>query len=257
MSTRYSPKLITDGLVLSVDSANKLSYPGSGTTWYDLCNVGNNTIFSGTPTFSNGVFTLNAVDQYFYVNTTTGFFNYNTNAFYADNTTTWSVSSWFKFPVSPQAIRDSTVNGGNCSYAILGKSGGIGGAETITLFVSANNATTSAGSLYPYLLVVGIRGTKTQISPGSVNTNTWNNVVVTWDGTAGRVYFNGIDRGALNIGTAGIQTSAYFCIGCTANAPSAHGFEGSISQVSVYNRTLTVTEVLQNYNANKTRFGVI
>lgn len=225
-------------------------------TWTDVSNNGNSVIFSGSPTFSNGIFTLNAVDQYFYVNTQSGFFNYNTNSFYADNTTTWTVTSWFKFPVSPQAVRDSTVNGGNCSYAILGKSGGIGGAETITLFVSANNNTTSAGSLYPYLLCVGIRGTKTQISPGSVNTNTWNNVAVTWDGTAGRVYLNGADRGALNIGTAGIQTSAYLCIGCTANQPSNHGFEGNISQVSVYSRSLSATEVLQNYNATKGRFGL-
>lgn len=254
MSTRYSPKIATSGLVLSVDGANKSSYPGSGTIWYDLSDVGNSAIFSGTPTFSNGVFTLNGVDQFFYVNTQAGFFNYTTNTLYADNTNTWSLSTWFKFPVSPQTVRDSTVNGGNCSYAILGKSGGIGGAETITLFVSANNGTTSAGALYPYLLCVGIRGSKTQISPGSVNTNTWNNVAITWDGTAGRIYFNGLDRGALNIGTAGIQTSAYLCIGCTANAPSAHGFEGSISQVSVYNRALSANETLQNYNATKTRF---
>ena len=30
------PHIVTDGLVLSLDAANTKSYPGSGTTWYDL-----------------------------------------------------------------------------------------------------------------------------------------------------------------------------------------------------------------------------
>jgi len=258
----YLPKLgigsslVADSLVTYLDSGNTNSYSGTGSTWVDISNNGNSATVSGSPTFSNGVFTFNGVDQFFFINTSTGFFNYNTNSLYADVGYAWSVGTWFKFPTSPTAVRNSSVNGGNCSYSLIGKSGGIAGAETITLFVSANNNTTSAGSLYPYLLLVGIRGSKTQISPGPVNTNTWNYVVVTWNGTAGRVYLNGVDRGALNIGTAGIQTATYLCVGCTANAPSAHGFEGSISQVNIYSRALTYYEVSQNFYAFKTRFGV-
>jgi len=248
--------IVANSLVAFFDSSNTNSYPGTGSTWVDISNNGNSATVSGSPTFSNGVFTFNGVDQFFFINTSTGFFNYNTNSLYADVGYAWSVGAWFRFPTSPTVVRDSTVNGGNCSYCIIGKSGGIGGAETISLFVSANNSTTSAGALFPYLLVVGIRGSKTQISPGPVNTNTWNYVAVTWNGTAGRVYLNGVDRGVLNIGTAGIQTASYLCVGCTANAPSAHGFEGSISQVNIYSRALTNYEVSQNFNAFKTRFGV-
>ena len=36
MAFRYSPKVVTDGLVLAVDAANKKSYPGSGTTITDI-----------------------------------------------------------------------------------------------------------------------------------------------------------------------------------------------------------------------------
>ena len=54
MAFRYSPKIVTDGLVLSVDAANKKSYPGSGTTWYDLSgNAINGTLTNG-PTFDIG-----------------------------------------------------------------------------------------------------------------------------------------------------------------------------------------------------------
>ena len=127
MGLTHSPKIITNGLVLALDSVNTKSYTSGSSTWIDLSGNSNSCIVSGNPTYSNGVFTFNAIDQYFYVNTSAGFFNVSTNSFFADNTTSWSVSAWFKFPVSPQAVRDSTVNAGNCSYAILGKSGGIGG----------------------------------------------------------------------------------------------------------------------------------
>ena len=40
MSFHHSPKIPTDGLVMYVDAANPKSYPGSGTTWYDLSTNG-------------------------------------------------------------------------------------------------------------------------------------------------------------------------------------------------------------------------
>lgn len=60
MATSYSPNVVTDGLVLYLDAANKKSYPGSGTTWTDLS--GNNFNFtldgSGITWNSSGTFTL-------------------------------------------------------------------------------------------------------------------------------------------------------------------------------------------------------
>ncbi len=256
MSTRYSPKLITDGLVLSVDAANKSSYPNTGTVWYDLSGNTNNLDLIGSPTYSNGYFTLNGTSQYAQLVNAAGFFNYNTNNLYSDVGYAFSVCAWFNFPVSPNGIRT-----GNQSFAICGESGGIGGAETLTLYVGSATDTSLSPSI-PYYCTVGMRGSKTVISPTSVNTGTWNNVVVTWNGTAGRAYFNSVDRGATNIGTAGIQTTYYFSIGVTGNVLGTLGnvpqyFEGKLANVSVYNRALTATEVLQNYNANKTRFGLI
>lgn len=60
MGFYYSPRLVTDGLVLTLDAANPKSYPGSGATWYDLS--GNNFNFtldgSGIPWQSGGYFSL-------------------------------------------------------------------------------------------------------------------------------------------------------------------------------------------------------
>ncbi len=255
MAGSAGPNISESGLVLALDSTDRNSYTSGSSTWLDLSNNTNNFTLVGSPSNSNGVFTLNGSTQYFSISMASGFFISSGNSFYADVGYAWSISIWFKFPVSPTTVRNSTVNGGNCSYSMIGNAGGIGGAETLSLFVSGGDATTSAGGLSPYYCVVGVRGSKTQLSAGSVNTNTWNNVVVTWNGSAGRGYFNGVDKGALNIGTAGIQIGGYV-VAATAGGASSHVFEGDLSQVLVYGRSISATEVLQNYNTTKTRFGL-
>jgi len=251
-------QVVTDGLISYLHAGDVNSYPGSGTTWSDISGNRNNAIISGSPTNTGSAFVLNGSTQYAYIDAGAGtgnFFDYNTNSFYADVGYNWSVSVWFKFVVTPTTVRNSSVAGGNCSWCLIGKSGGIGGAETISLFVSGNDGTTSAGTLNPYFLVVGIRGFKTKISAGSINNNTWNFVTVTWNGTAGRAYLNSEDRGPLNIGTAGAQGSSYFCIGATANNPSVQGFEGSIAQCMVYNRAVTYLDHLKNFFAGATQYN--
>ena len=51
MAQEYGPKIVTDGLVLSLDAADKNSYPGSGTTWYDLSGAGSSN--GAAPRISN------------------------------------------------------------------------------------------------------------------------------------------------------------------------------------------------------------
>jgi hypothetical protein len=254
MAGSAGPDLITNGLVLTLDPNDRNSYISGSTTWLDVSGTGNNFAVVSSPIYSANEFILNGSTQYFSITTTSGFFISSTNNFYADVGYAWSVSVWFKFPVLPTTVRDVTINGGNCSYSIFGNGGGIGGGETLTLFVSGISGT-SAG-YQPYYCVVGLRGGKTQLSLGSVNTNTWNNVVVTWDGSAGRGYFNGVDRGALTTAGQVMQTGYISTIGATASGASSHLFEGSISQTFVYSRAISAVEVLQNYNATKTRFGL-
>jgi hypothetical protein len=66
MGFNYSPKIVTDGLVLYLDAANSKSYPGSGTTWGDLSRSQNNGALVNGPTFSsanNGILTFNGSNQ--------------------------------------------------------------------------------------------------------------------------------------------------------------------------------------------------
>lgn len=59
------PEIADSGLILALDAGNTKSYPGSGSTWYDLSGKGNDHTVTGSPTFSNGRFTLNGSTQGF------------------------------------------------------------------------------------------------------------------------------------------------------------------------------------------------
>lgn len=247
MGTFYSPNIITNGLKLCLDPANLRSYPGSGTVIYDLSGNGNTGTVTNTPTFDSGNggnFIFNGSNNFI---TTNNNFSTIANNLHADSGGSWSVSAWFKFPVSP-----TTTRTGNASWMIVGRGGGIGGGETFALFISS--ATDTTYNPVPYYCMAGIKGTKTTISPGSVNTNTWNNAVVTWNGASGAVYFNGNYVSALNVGTAALQ-DYHVNIGCTANG-TGHFYEGAISSVLIYNTSLTAGDVLQNFSALRNRFGV-
>ena len=60
MALQHSPRIITDGLVLCLDAANKQSYPGSGTVWRDLAGGGNDFTIdaSGFTYNSSGYFSM-------------------------------------------------------------------------------------------------------------------------------------------------------------------------------------------------------
>jgi len=254
MALFHSPRIVTNGLVLYLDAGNQKSYSGSGTTWTDLSGNGNNgTLANGVGYNSGnlGSLSFDGTDDY----VTNGSTNFSiANNLFSDNNGSWTVSAWFKFPVSPTQARDNNVNGGNCSYSIVGRSGGIATGAAFTLFVGGT--TTAFGSFANYC-AVGIRGTITAVSPNTVNTNTWNNAVITWNGTNNFSYFNGSGPNAVTTGTAAAQTYD-LNIGTTAslNAPpgNIHFFEGSIGNVSIYNRALTPQEIQQNYNATKSRY---
>jgi hypothetical protein len=54
MSFYHGPTIVTNGLVLGLDAADRNSYPGSGTSWFDISGKGRNAPINGSPTFTNG-----------------------------------------------------------------------------------------------------------------------------------------------------------------------------------------------------------
>ena len=81
----------------------------------------------------------------------------------------------------------------------------------------------------------------------------WNCIAETYDGTTDRLYLNGVEVGNSNINNLSIPTSSNLILG---KRPSAGVYGGQIAQVKVYNKELTASEVQQNFNAHRGRFGI-
>jgi hypothetical protein len=69
MGTSYNANIVTDGLVLCLDAANPRSYPGSGTSWYDLSGNGNHATLNNTDSSTwedtyGGAFYLGLTNEY-------------------------------------------------------------------------------------------------------------------------------------------------------------------------------------------------
>ena len=87
MGAGYGPSIITDGLVLNLDAANKRSYPGSGTTWHDLTkNKVIGTLTNG-PTYSGGSLVFNGTSSYITLGTNSNL-NFGTGDF--------TIDCWYK-----------------------------------------------------------------------------------------------------------------------------------------------------------------
>lgn len=64
MGLNHSPRIVTNGLVVYLDAANRRSYPGSGSTWYDLSGLDNHISFPDMPTWDGTGFTFNGTTNY-------------------------------------------------------------------------------------------------------------------------------------------------------------------------------------------------
>jgi hypothetical protein len=71
MALNYGPALVTNGLVLSLDAADKNSYPGTGTTWYDISGNGYHHTIVNSPTHNGTAFVLNGTQGFTYANMVT------------------------------------------------------------------------------------------------------------------------------------------------------------------------------------------
>lgn len=101
MGTFYSPKIVTEGLILYLDAANVRSYPGSGTNFFDLSGRGNSHTIVNSPTFSSGKFTFN--------NTAMGF---TRSSALTGATATCTVVLWYKCNNDPELwVRGNQDNG--------------------------------------------------------------------------------------------------------------------------------------------------
>jgi len=228
----YGPRIVKNGLVLALDAADKNSYRGSGTTWNNLSGNSNNGTLTNGPTFSNsnrGAIVFDGTDDYVAAGNLGSFYTQGTISYWMYSTAVEN----YRNPFSTKYL------GGNVGirfeqYTTVSPYGGFN-------VVIGNDAGTYG--FYDY-------------SPTSVlSANIWYNVVLAWNTSTNKVfgYLNGVSKFDTTH-TYWATTLPSISIG--SGFDSGRYFKGNIASTLIYNRALTATEVLQNYNATKTRFGL-
>jgi hypothetical protein len=216
MGIDYNNIIVSDGLVLYLDAANTRSYSGSGTSSNSLVGGIGATLVNGVgfTSSNNGAFTFDGSNDYI---------NFGNSS--AVQQSSGTLSAWAKA---------SSPGGGY--RGIIAKQGAYGLFYTDSVLVAYDWAADAPRS-------TGV----------NIADNTWKNVVLTYqsgvsNGT--RIYINGVSVLTTTI-TVLNQTGNLFG-GAEANAGQYAACQ--ISLFNMYNRALSATEVLQNYNATKGRY---
>jgi len=221
MGIDVGPIEVTDGLVFHIDAGNTRSYSGSGITLNGLIGGINGTLVNGTGfgSTNGGYFTFDGSNDYI----DCGYSSLINNA------TQMTIECWYK---------SSNI--------------GVEGILFNTNSVSLTNPVNGYHlEIYQskILLQVFPSGSYTQ-STTTLSSNNWYQLVSTYNSGAVNYYVNGQSAG----------TASYTFTSSTANLilgryPNGlYSLNGQLANVKFYNRALSVTEILQNYNATKGRY---
>jgi hypothetical protein len=223
MAVNYNPKVITDGLVLNLDAANKKSYPGSGTAWTDISGNNNNGTLINGPTYSSengGAIVFDGIND-----------NCQLNTFADLEQSSFTFEIAFKTTATDLRLMVGKYSGSGADYWL-----GTNGGKLQWSFGSPVKANIQ--------------------SIANVNDNGYRLAHAIYDKSTSqvRLYVNGVFQsqgavpatitsatGNLRLGTW--DTGGFF-------------FPGSLPLFKIYNRALTAAETQQNFNALRGRFGI-
>lgn len=216
MGISYNANIVRNGLVLHLDAVNIKSYPGSGTTWSDLSGNGNDTTLVNTPAYSTGYFTFDGTNE-----------QGNLTSTIDAESPSFSGFSWIY-------RNDSTT-----TDTIFGASGKYG-ALLLTTDGRLRLQTQLTGS---FLI---------ESNTSLISNSTWYNVGVTRGSLTDKLYINGVEVASGTV-ARGRSFGGMNRIGQTSNMDY---FNGRISNVIAYNRELSVSEIKQNFEALRGRYGI-
>lgn len=235
MAFIHSPKMITNGLVMYLDAANSKSYPGSGTVITDLSGMGNNGTIINSVTFNTGSLG-NLV-----FNGSSNFVNCGTSST-LNLLNSFTVALWMNMNITATNqyfVARWTYSTGNFRQWSL---------DNNTLANTISFRATTAGT----------DASATAISyTDASNSNNWMYVCGVWSGTAISLYKNGgLVAGPSNLASI-VSTSGQVTFIASGDTNTGFGYPvGNIASVAIYDRGLSVNEIIQNFNATRSRFGV-
>ncbi len=221
MSVFSGPKIVEDGLVLYLDAANQKSYPGTGTTVFDLTINLNNSILTNGASYNsanNGYFNFDGSNDCIVVNS-------NANIL---SKTSYTKIAWFY--ATSFSTGNNIISGGNSGQHAFWL------GATNTLRAGHNSAWT------------------TVVSSTTLVLNTWYFGAVTFNTSTGWVlYLNG-NQESTNGSLTTFTGNQEILIGSFSTGSNV--FTGRIASGLVYNRVLTGAEIKQNFEATRGRYNI-
>ena len=226
-----APSIVTSNLVLWYDPSNSVSYPGSGSSITNLAS----TSLNGT--ISNATY----ASPYLTYNGSSSQINIADNALLEPGTGDWTMEAW--------VYLSSSSSG---SKVVLGKfdPGGLSADVSYSIRIQGANIYAQIGN------GSGVVDTPLYTLP----LNTWTHVTYVWKNVATNsleAYINGVSVGSVSHSFASIlNTSANLYIGSYNGGEYSQYMNGRIGITRLYSAALTSAQVLQNYNADKSKYGL-
>jgi hypothetical protein len=236
MPVAGGPKITTTGILLEVDAANASSYTSGSSTWVNVFRPGTrNGTINGTLGFtqddSKGVLTFPG-----------------TTSSYVDFGNIGDLSSAWSFQVAVKPAPSASGNYTILSYA----SGSNTGSWTYKLDYSSSNQSA-------VLSVYSATGSAQIVHrvTGSVPTGSWSIINASYGNTLVGMYVNGrpTDYVLTTGSTVGYNVNNRLYLGGTFGITSSY-YTGSMASFFSYNTDVPNTQLVQNYNAYATRFGL-
>jgi hypothetical protein len=211
-------------LKLNLDATNYISYPLTGSTWYDVSGNNNNGTISGTTPYSSGYFTFNGVDSL--IN------QFSSVAGIPISGQSYTISAWVQ-------IANKTNSGGIAGW------GNYGNNNSVNAFRLTNTGLINYWFGNDYAV-------NTTLNTGS----TWYMLTAQFDGTYRRIYVNSTPVAYPGQFSTGINvpSATNLTIGKT-NTGNVEWFSGKISQVLIYNTDIGFGGVINNYNATSYKYN--
>jgi hypothetical protein len=224
----YQAPIVTDGLEFAIDAGNLVSYEGGATTSYTLNSGIAGLLLNGigyTQSFG-GAWTFDGSDD---VINFGNILNYT-------NTTSFSTEVWFNWDGSALPSNLGHLIGKTfASYRTFIVSGA--GSAAISFRLDSNFQMLTTG----YVILP----------------NKWYQVVSTWESSnsTAKIFINGVERASVtNTGIDWTFSGSNFQMGTSPG--ENYWFKGLISIGRTYNKSLTIDEIIQNFRAQKSRFGI-
>lgn len=231
-------ELVTDNLFLHLDASNSISYPGSGTTWYDLTDNNNDATINGATydSVDGGIFDLDGSNDNIQIP--------HVSSLSLSTSAQRTIQVWVKIDALPALNTQVPVFGKlSSSFGFDGYWGGLfsnGGVVrcvtngTSVQRVSNSTLTVSTDTWYLFTFISQI-------------TNTSNTT---------KLYINETEYITNAHGTDSYSETNPLYLGYIGSGVSSNYLNGKIGACYFYTKGLTAAEVSENYNATKTRYGL-